>query len=134
MYLEKPDWIAMKEYAANMSGAGEQAAPSSESSPLVLTESVIATILASDNRLDPFKKSSPPRVAQFALLLIPKRNREHLIGDMEEEYRTIALPQYGLFWARFWYWEQTAIAVGRYLLPAIKRILGFAVIWKLIGK
>ncbi len=56
------------------------------------------------------------------------------MGDMEEEYRTIALPQYGHLLARVWYWEQTAIAVGRYLLPVIKRVLGFAVIWKLIGK
>lgn len=134
MYLEKPDWITMKAYHANMSGTGEQATPSSESSPRVLTESVVATILVSDNRLDPFKKSSPPRVAQFALLLIPKRNREHLIGDMEEEYRTIALPQYGRFWARFWYWEQTVIAVGHFLVPIIKRILGVAMIWKLIGR
>lgn len=113
---------------------GELAAAPPERSPLVLTESVVATTLASDNQADPFKKSSPPQVAQFALLLIPKRNREHLIGDMEEEYRTIALPKYGRFLACAWYWEQTAIAVGRYLLPVIKRILGFAVIWKLIGK
>jgi len=113
---------------------GERSAASSEPSPLVLTESVVATILASDSQSVPLRKCSPPKVAQFALLLIPKRNREHLIGDMEEEYRTITLPQYGRFLARVWYWEQTAIAVGRYLLPVIKRILGFAVIWKLIGK
>src|SRR5437763_1135374 len=39
------------------------------------------------------KDASPPRPARFALLLIPKRNREHLIGDLDEEYRTVVLPE-----------------------------------------
>jgi len=76
----------------------------------------------------------PPRVAQFALLLIPKKNREHLIGDLEEEYRTIALPEFGRFWARLWYWEQTGLALGFYVWPFVKRILGLAAIWKVIGR
>jgi hypothetical protein len=29
-------------------------------------------------------QNAVPRSAQFALLLIPKRNREHLVGDLEE--------------------------------------------------
>src|SRR5947209_376105 len=38
---------------------------------------------------------TPLLTPTFALLLIPKRNREHVIGDLEEEYRTTVLPQYG---------------------------------------
>src|SRR5262249_48174418 len=76
----------------------------------------------------------PPRFAQFALLLIPKRNREHLVGDLDEEYRTIALPQQGRFWARVWYWEQAVLALGFYLWPLLKRVLGLAAIWRVIGR
>ena len=79
-------------------------------------------------------RAHPPRVAVFALLLIPKKNREHLIGDLEEEYRTILLPQYGRFRARLWYWEQTALALGFYAWPFLKKVLGMAAIWKLIGR
>ena len=80
------------------------------------------------------KQKRPPRAARFLLLLIPKRNREHLLGDLEEEYRTIVLPEYGRFWAKLWYCEQAAIAVGFYVWPFIKRILGLAAIWKVIGR
>lgn len=76
----------------------------------------------------------PPRVAQFALLMIPTRSREHLLGDLEEEYRTIVLPQCRRFWAKAWYWEQTLLALGFYVWPFLKKVLGMAVIWKLIGR
>jgi hypothetical protein len=80
------------------------------------------------------QREAPPRSAQFALLLIPKRNREHLIGDLEEEFRTIVLPQYGRFLAGCWYFEQAAIAMGCYAWPTIKKILGLSFILKLIGR
>ena len=35
-----------------------------------------------------------------------KKNREHLIGDLEGKYRAKVLPEYGRFWVRLWYWEQ----------------------------
>jgi hypothetical protein len=76
----------------------------------------------------------PPRSAGYILLLIPKRNREHLVGDLEEEYRTKVLPEWGPFRARFFYWEQTTVAVVCYLWPVLKRLLGLAAIWKVIGK
>jgi hypothetical protein len=66
-------------------------------------------------------------------LLIPKRNREHLIGDLDEEYRTVLLPEYGRFWAGLWYWGQTFWAIGPYLFRGLKTALGWAAIVKLIG-
>jgi len=75
-----------------------------------------------------------PRAAEYILFLIPKRNREHLVGDLEEEYRTKVLPEWGPFRARLFYWEQTAIAVVCYVWPVLKRLLGLAAIWKVIGK
>lgn len=74
-----------------------------------------------------------PRAPRFALLLIPKRNREHLIGDLEEEYQTVVLPVYGPFRAGLWYWAQTLWAIGPYLWQGFKRVLGWAAIVKLIG-
>lgn len=81
-----------------------------------------------------FTIGDPPRIAQFVLLLVPKRSREHLLGDLEEEYRSVLLPEYGGFWARVWYWEQIALAIGEYLWPFVKRVLGLAAIWKVIGR
>jgi len=79
------------------------------------------------------KDYSAPSAAQFVLLLIPKRSREHLIGDLEEEYRSVVLPQYGRFWAGVWYWGQTLWAIGPYLWVGLKRVFGWAAIIKLIG-
>lgn len=76
----------------------------------------------------------PPKGAKFALLMIPQKNREHLIGDLEEEYRTIVLPEYGRFRANIWYWVQTVQAVGFYIWPFVKRVLGMAAIGKVIGR
>lgn len=83
--------------------------------------------------LQPRQAERVPRCARFVLLMIPKRSREHLIGDLEEEYWTVVLPEYGLFRARLWYWGQTVFIVSNYLWPLIKRILGMAAIWKVMG-
>ena len=76
----------------------------------------------------------PPKSAHFVLLLVPKKDREHLIGDLEEEYRTNILPEYGKFWARVWYWVQAIQAIGFYVWPFVKRVLGMAAIGKVIGR
>ena len=72
----------------------------------------------------------PPRLPQLFLLLLPRRNREHIVGDLEEEFRTIVLPQHGRFLARSWYFEQVIFALGFYLWPVIKKILGLSVLYK----
>jgi hypothetical protein len=74
--------------------------------------------------------TSPPTTAKFILLLIPKRHREHLIGDLEEEYMTILLPEYGETKARTWYWWQVAISVGPLLWAQIRRGTAMAWLWK----
>lgn len=80
------------------------------------------------------QKEVPPRLAHFALLLIPKRNREHLVGDLEEEFRTTVLPHHGRVLARCWYFEQVMLAIGFYLWPTIKKILSLSMLYKLIGR
>jgi hypothetical protein len=64
--------------------------------------------------------SSSPRRAQYLLLLIPKKDREHLIGDLEEEFRTLVLPQYGRRRANFYYWWHACAAIAPYILRFFK--------------
>lgn len=90
--------------------------------------------LRASSREAGLQQDHPPRSAQFALLLIPKRNRAHLVGDLQEEFRTVLLPQHGRFLAQCWYWEQAMLAIGFYLWPTIKKILGLSVLYKLIGR
>ncbi|PYP89427.1 MAG: hypothetical protein DMG65_13770 [Candidatus Angelobacter sp. Gp1-AA117] len=75
-----------------------------------------------------------PRYAHFLLLLIPQKSREHLIGDLEEEYRAVVLPKYGSSLAALWYWMQTLWVIGPYILVGAKRAIGLEIIWKLIGR
>ncbi len=55
----------------------------------------------------------PPSFPKFLLLLIPKNNREHLLGDLDEEYRTILLPEFGSKKALLWYPRQWSVLSSR---------------------
>jgi hypothetical protein len=72
----------------------------------------------------------PPTAAKFILLLIPKRHREHIIGDLEEEYTTIMLPEYGARKAQIWYWWQVAISIVPLLWAQIRWGAAVAWLWK----
>src|SRR5262249_12728136 len=65
-----------------------------------------------------------PCTATFLLLLIPKKDRENLVGDLEEEFLTILLPRYGARRARIWYWEQVILSLGPILWVQFKRLAG----------
>jgi hypothetical protein len=67
-------------------------------------------------------EGAPPRSAKLILLLIPIRDREHLAGDLEEEYREIVLPQYGAGRACLWYWWQVAASITPMLWSQAKRV------------
>ena len=87
--------------------------------------------------LTPFAVRQSPEVpptAYFLLLLIPKKFRESFVGDLEEEFRTIVLPQYGRRKATLWYWWHTILSLLPFITRFLKRAVGFALIAKLIGK
>ncbi len=67
---------------------------------------------------------SPPRLAEFLLLLIPLRQREDILGDLEEEFNTRVVPQYGIFWARLYYCWQVAMEVSIAIVNAMKACVG----------
>jgi hypothetical protein len=73
---------------------------------------------------------SVPHAARFILLLIPRRHREHLIGDLEEEFSSVVLPEYGLRKARLWYWSQVLTSIWPLFWAEVRRIAGIIVLWK----
>jgi len=70
----------------------------------------------------------PPLAAQYLLLIVPRKYRDNLVGDLEEEY-LLLLPTYGRRWTDRWYWWQVGAAFGRFLLHLVA---GLATVWKLI--
>jgi hypothetical protein len=74
---------------------------------------------------------TPPRSAEYLLLcLLPRKNREHFMGCLEEEFRTVLLPKYGEFWARVYYWSQAIQSLGSVGWALIKKLAFLVDIWK----
>lgn len=72
----------------------------------------------------------PPRIAKFVLLLVPARDREHLLGDLEEEYFSIVLPEYGSRAAWLWYWWQVIASVVPFLYSRLAQVAAISWLWK----
>jgi hypothetical protein len=54
------------------------------------------------------KTKLPPKSACFLLeLFLAKADRDAIPGDMEEEFTTAILPEYGARRAHLWFWTQT---------------------------
>jgi hypothetical protein len=73
---------------------------------------------------------TPPKAAKFVLLMIPKAHREHLVGDLEEEYATIVLPEYGEKRAQLWYWWQVTASIAPLIWSQLRRIVAVAFLLK----
>jgi hypothetical protein len=74
------------------------------------------------------KSPDLPRLATFLFLLIPIRQREHLLGDLEEEFRTKLVPEYGQRWARFYFYSQVVIELITALTKGVTgAVFGFAI-------
>jgi len=74
------------------------------------------------------RPEGPPRTAQYLLFLVPPKYRDNLVGDLEEEYRTL-LPTYGRRWTDRWYWWQVGAAFGHFV---VHLLAGLAAVWKMI--
>jgi hypothetical protein len=77
------------------------------------------------------EESRPPDAAKFILLLMPKIYRDCLIGDLEEEYRSV-LHKYGARKARLWYWVQVTWSVMPVLWDQVKKLGSVAAFIKFI--
>jgi len=63
---------------------------------------------------------NPPLLAEFCLLLIPLRQREHILGDLQEEFSTVVVPKHGIARARLYYCWQVLVEVLRAIANAAK--------------
>lgn len=76
------------------------------------------------------KESAPPLAASYLLeLFLPKRQRESLIKDLEEEFRNRILPKYGRKAAQIWFWKQAIGEIGpifylRVFAVFLRRVIG----------
>jgi len=75
-----------------------------------------------------------PDSARFLLLLIPRKDRDNLVGDLEEEFLTRVLPAYGPKLARRWYWAQTIATLFPIVCCQVKRIARLAVLWEIVRR
>ena len=75
--------------------------------------------------------SELPKTAEKLLyIILPKSAREHLPGDLEEEYRTTILPKFGSRYAKIWYWKQAVGSIGPIIRSQLLKLLGFASVAK----
>lgn len=66
----------------------------------------------------------PPRHAKFLLLLVPRKHLGTLVGDLEEDYQTRVLPEFGPVAARFWYWWQVMLEIVFAVIQLIRPLAG----------
>jgi hypothetical protein len=72
----------------------------------------------------------PPATAErLACYLLPKRQRETILGDLEEDYRTTFLPKFGPQEARRMYWSQFIRSVAALMPGWIWAAAGGAIGW-----
>lgn len=73
-------------------------------------------------------KQRPPQFAEYLLyLLLSKKEREHLIGDLEEDY-LLVYTKFGQQQARFFYYCQVIRSLGPLFLRAFKRVVTWSVL------
>ena len=73
-------------------------------------------------------KRDLPAISRILFYIVPSRSREHIIGDLEEEYQAIILLMRGPFRARWWWWRQVFGIVGRYVWRRMRRLLALEVV------
>jgi len=74
-----------------------------------------------------FIQASPNKWMEYALhLLLPEDQRETLIGDLEEEYRSIIYPKFGKRAADIWYAKQVMSSILPILQARLLKLIGWA--------
>lgn len=66
----------------------------------------------------------PPKLGEKALLLLlPRRSGQALVGDLREEWTSFVLPQYGLRFARRWFWVQAIRSLASLFMRGAGKLL-----------
>jgi len=80
------------------------------------------------------RQTSPPRTAEYLLLLLLRaQDAEAMAGDLEERYPTIA-SKFGHRQARLWYWSQTIRSLWPLMRAAIARVSKVAAIIEIVRR
>jgi hypothetical protein len=70
--------------------------------------------LANVARSKPSEFPPPLGAEYFLYLALPRRNRESLLGCLNEDFTMEALPKFGPFLAVAWYWWKTILFIAMY--------------------
>ena len=77
---------------------------------------------------------NPPQSAELLLHLMPERDREYILGDLEEDFRTDFLPKFGPEKARRLYWWHAVRSVLAVVLGRVRWLIRVAAVGWLLGK
>jgi hypothetical protein len=73
----------------------------------------------------------PPQTACYLLsLVLSPRDREVIVGDLIEEYRSYIIPEFGDRRASIWFWTQTARSVWPVLSRRLVKVISGAALAK----
>lgn len=73
------------------------------------------------------------RLSEVFFILIPVRDREHILGDLEEEFE-VALVQDGAVKAYLRYYQEAATSIQPYLLRLLRRIFDWNLLLRLVRR
>lgn len=100
------------------------------SQPITIIVRNIAMVAFAERAIRRTEKSDdqrPPKFAEYLLYFLPKKEREPLLGDLEEEYREV-YKKFGKGKAKFWYYCQVAMSFWPYIARAVKKLVGLGVV------
>ena len=99
--------------------------------PAMLLQALINFCRPHSNLETSTRSAQTPSVAHFLLyLFLNKKDRQTIPGDLQEEFQTTILPQFGPRRAKLWYWSHTLTNIA-YRNPIIKWALAGGGILKL---
>ena len=87
-----------------------------------------ASMIALDHSVEPSDERVPPAVvpplyAHFLIyLLLPKKQRDGLLGDLNEEYPEV-YATFGPRLAGIWYWKNVLFSFGPLLVQSVARLV-----------
>jgi|GEM_PF-3718872 len=91
----------------------------------VAREKVVVKYPTSSGPPSPSVQLMPARLEYYLCLFTPKKVREHILGDLVEEYTSTILPKFGPERAQRWYQWQVFTTVCSYLKSRLLKVITF---------
>jgi hypothetical protein len=80
-----------------------------------------------DRTIKLVSKTEPPWFAVYLLWFLPRKDREAVMGDLEEEFHEVR-DAFGWGWAALWYYFQVGASFWPYALSAAKKLIAWGVV------